>query len=190
MSDILIDCVDPLVMTKWPCKSEVYGYPIKFVVGHPDGVLLVVGDNPTVAELQTGLADAGVDKIILIEQITNGARVEQEKQEETGADTADGLTTTFGVNILTSGKVKLLDEVNRAELATLAVYQRLRTWVITSEGWILGGKNGYRTANYIAPMMLEGFGVRAAQEVQFIHKHDINATDPADQDDGYITITN
>jgi hypothetical protein len=188
--DITINCATALAMTKFPCESEIYGYPVMFIVGHPDGALTVVGESPTVAEIQTGIANTGVNKLIVLEQITNGARVESALEEESGADTADGLRTVFGTNIETSGKIKLLDEDIRADLATLALYPRLRTWVVTSSGWILGGKKGYKVANYIAPMMLEGFGVRAAHNISFIHKHNMNATDPAAQDDGYLDLVN
>ncbi len=190
MSEITVDCADDLSMDKWPCKSEDYGYPVAFVVGHPDGDLAVAGDSPTLAEIQAGLADTGVDKLILIEQVTNGIRSQNAIEEESGADTADGLRTVFGVNIETAGKIKLLNERVRSDLATLAVLPRIRTWVITSGGWLLGGKKGYKTANYISPMFMEGFGKRAALDVSFIHKHNINATDPATEDEGFLDLTN
>jgi hypothetical protein len=190
MSDITIDCAAALEMSKFPCKSEDYGYPVKFIVGHPDGALTVAGDTPTLAEIQTGIAASGVDKLIVIEQVTNGQRVSNAVEEESGADTADGLRTVFGTNIETSGKVKLLDETVRADLATLALVPRLRTWTITSGGWIFGGKKGYKTANYIAPLLMEGFGARAAHDISFIHKHNMSATDPAREDSGFLDLTN
>lgn len=189
--DITILCADALAMTKFPCISNDYGYPVMFVVARPDHSIAVAGENPTVAELQTAITSiVEADTAIVIEQITNGARVESALETEEGGDTADGLRTVFGTNIETSGKIKLLDEAQRAALAKLALYQRLRTWVITSGGYILGGKRGYRVANYIAPMFMEGFGTRAAHDVSFIHKHDMNATDPATQDDAYLDLVN
>ncbi len=188
--DITIDCADALEMSKFPCKSNDYGYPVKLVIGHPDGVLTVAGDTPTLAEIQAGIADSGVNKLIVIEQLTNGVRASNATEEESGADTADGLRTVFGTNIETSGKIKLLDETVRANLASLALLPRIKTWTITSGGWIFGGKKGYKTANYIAPLLMEGFGTRAAHDISFIHKHNMDATDPAREDEGFLDLTN
>lgn len=188
--DITIICSDALDMAKAPCKSNDYGYPVKLVIGHPDGTLTVVGDTPTLAEIQAGIADTGVDKLVIIEQMTNGTRVENGIEEESGADTADGLRTVFGVNIEITGKVKLLDETVRADLTTLALVPRIKVWIVTSGGWLLGGKKGYKVANFISPMYMEGFGSRAAHNISFIYKHNMNATDPARLDSGFLDLSN
>ena len=190
MSEIAIDCAGELDMKQFPCYSNDYGYPVKLVIGQPKGIFAVVGETPTLAEIEAGLIDTGLNKLIVIEELTNGARAENDVQEESGADTADGLRTVFATNILTSGKVKLLDESLRADLAVLAKYARLKTWTITSGGWIFGGKTGYRTSNYISPLFAEGFGTRAAHDISFIHQHNMNQTDPAGFDEGFLDIVN
>lgn len=188
--DITINCSDALDINKFPCKGNDYGYPTMLVIGHPDGTLTVAGDTPTLAEIQAGIADTGVDKLVLIEQLTNGTRVENALEEESGADTADGLRTVFGVNIEIAGKIKLLDESIRADLARLALVQRIKVWVITSGGWIFGGKKGYKVANFISPLMMEGFGTRAVHNVSFIYKHNRNDTDAARYDAGFLDLVN
>jgi hypothetical protein len=190
MADITIDCADALDMNKFPCKSNDYGYPVKLVIGHVDGTLTVAGDTPTLAEIQAGIAASGVNKLIVIEQITNGAKGENGLEEESGADSADGLRSVFGVNIEVAGKIKLLDEDVRADLAKLGLQDRLRVWVITSGAWCFGGKKGYRVANFISPLYMEGFGSRAAHNFSFIYKHNMNATDGAREDDGFLDLAN
>jgi hypothetical protein len=190
MADITCDCAAELEMNPFPCKATDYGYPSKLILQAPGGSLTVAGETPTLSEIQAGIAASGLDKLIVIEELTNGQRVESERQEESGADTADGLVNTLGVNMAIVGKIKLLDEAVRADLAKLNCNQRLKVWVITSQGYIFGAKTGYRVANFIPPTILEGFGVRAYHDINFVYKHDMNATDPAAQDDGFLDLKN
>jgi hypothetical protein len=190
MADITIDCASGLEMTTYPCVSKDYGYPVKLVIGHTEGTLAVAGETPTLAEIQVGIAASGIDKLIVIEEITNGVKSENALEEESGADSADGLRSVFGVNIEIAGKIKLLDESVREELARLALYNRIRVWVITSGGWIFGGDKGYKVANFISPMYSDGFGSRPYYNFSFIYKHNMNATDPAREDDGFLDLVN
>jgi hypothetical protein len=190
MADITCDCAEELVLSPFPCKATDYGYPSKLILQAPGGDLTVAGEIPTLAEIQAGIAASGLDKLIVIEELTNGQRIESERQEESGADTADGLTNTLSINMAVVGKIKLLDESVRADLAKLNCNQRLKAWVITSQGYIFGGKKGYKVANFIPPTILEGFGVRAYHDINFVYQHNLNATDPAGQDDGFLSLTN
>jgi hypothetical protein len=190
MADITCDCSGELIMRVFACKATDYGYPNKLIFMHPDGALVVAGDSPTLAEIQTGLADTGVDKLILIEAFTNGQRVEGERVEESGADTADGLTTVVSLNMRITGKIKLLSDVTITDLLTLNCQPRLRMWVITSQGYILGGADGYRTANFFTPTIMEGYGVANYIPVAHTYQHNLNATDPAFYDEGFKTLTN
>lgn len=187
---IVINCLDALDMENTPCISDEIGYPVKFVVQHINGNLVVAGVNPTVAEFQSGIAAVGVDKLIILEQVTNGDRKIKDTEEESGADSADGLRNVFGCNIETTAKIKSFNEDMRSKLATLSLHNRIKVWTITSNGWVLGGKKGYRTANWIAPLVMEGFGKRATHDISFIHKHNLSETDPATKDSGYLNLAN
>lgn len=177
-------------MRAFACKATDYGYPNKLVFMHPEGTLVVAGDTPTLAEIQTGLADTGVNKLILIENFTNGQRTEQGRVEETGADTADGLTTVVSLNMQITGKIKLLSDNTITDLLTLNCQPRLIMWVITSQGYILGGADGYRTANFFTPTIMEGYGVANYIPVAHVYQHNLNATDPAGYNEGFKTLTN
>lgn len=190
MSDIVCECDGEIEIAKFPCKPTDYGYPSKLALQDPDGSLTVVGESPTLAELQAGINASGQDRVVLIEEITNGQRVEGAREEESGADTADGLTNTFGVNMAVTGKIKLINEAVRVNLAELNCQQRLKMWIITNKGYIFGGKTGYKVANFIPPMILGGFGVRAAYDLNLVYAHNLNKTDPAGQDDGFLELTN
>lgn len=188
--DLVYDCAAALEMVKSPCKGENYGHPVMFIIGHPEGSLTVAGESPTVSEIQTGISALVLDKLIVIEQVTNASRVSREIEEESGADTADGLREVFGELIETAGSIKFLDEALRDDFAMLALLKRLQVWTITSGGYIFGGKTGYKTSNYIGPLLMEGFGTRAAMPFSFVHKHKMNETDPAGFDDAFLDLTN
>lgn len=190
MANIVCDCAAGLVLAKFPCKSEDYGYPTKLLLQDPDGTLTVAGDCPTLAEIQAGIAAAGEDKVVVIERITNGQRIEAEREEESGADTADGLTDTFSINYTVTGNVKLLDETVRAELAALNCQSRLRLWIITSKGWLFGGATGYIVSGVFPQVTMEGFGTKPYVPLSFTYSSGLNCTDPACQDEGFLTLTN
>lgn len=177
-------------MTKFPCKAIDYGYPTKVFLQDPDGDLTVAGETPTVAEMQAGIDAAGEDKVIVLEEITNGQRVEVSREEESGADTADGLTDTFGTNMAVTGNLKLINEAVRTDVAELNCNKRLKMWFSTNKGYVFGGKTGYKVANFIPPMGLGGFGARAMYPLNFVYAHDFTKDDPAGQDDGFLTLTN
>lgn len=188
--DIVCDCAGELEFSKFPCKAEEYSFPVKLLLQHPDGVLEVAGESPTLAEIQVGIGATGVNKLIVIEQITNGQRTEAEREEESGADTADGLTDTFGINMTVTGRVKLLNEEIRKDAAVLNCQRRLNMWFVTNTGWIFGGKTGYKIANFIPPLIMEGFGVKPYLDLNLVHKINLNKTDPAGQNDGFLLLMN
>lgn len=190
MATIVCDCAGEPTMSPFPCKAVDYGFPKKLILQDPDGSLTVAGESPTLSEIQAGIAASGEDKLIVIEQITNGQLVESSREEETGADTADGLTNTFGINMAVTGNIKLLDESVRADLLKLNCHERLKMWVITSKGYILGGATGYKIANFFSPMTLGGYGTRAMVPLNLVYQHNLNATDPAGQDDGFLNLVN
>lgn len=190
MSDIVCGCGDGLELDAFPCKATDYGYPSKALLMDENGEITVAGETPTLSEIQAAMAASGENKVIVIEEITNGQLVEQSREEESGADTADGLTNTFGINMALTGNVKLLDESIRSGLLTLNCNQRKRMWIITSKGYIFGGKLGYKTPAFIPPMTLGGFGTRGLVAINWPYQHDLNATDPAGQDDGFLSLVN
>lgn len=188
--DIVCDCDSGLDVSAFPCKATDYGYPSKAVLQDAEGTLTVVGETPTLAEIQAGIAATGQDKLVIIEEITNGKLAESSREEESGADTADGLTNTFGVNMTLEGNIKLISETLRSDLLTLNCNQRKKMWVITSKGYIFGGKTGYKTPAFIPPMALNGFGTRASIPINWLYQHNLNKTDPAGQDDGFLDLKN
>lgn len=190
MADITCDCADGLDLVPFPCKAVDYGYPKAALLMDPNGSLTVAGETPTLSEVQAGIAATGEDRLIVIEEITNGQLVEDSREEESGADTADGLTNTFGVNMALTGNIKLLDETLRSALLSLNCEQRKQMWIITSKGYILGGKYGYKTPAFIPPMTLGGYGTRAMVPISWVYQHNLNATDPAGYNAGFLTLTN
>lgn len=190
MSDITCDCTGELDMNRWPCKATDFGYPNKLGFMHPDGEMTVAGDAPTLAEIQAAIADTGVDKLILIEDFTNGQRTEQSRLEESGADTPDGLTNVVSINMQVTGKIKRIDADTIDELLTLNCQPRLKMWVFTSTGHCFGGANGYTTANFFTPLIMEGFGVAGYIPVNHVYQHDLTKTDSVSQDDGFLTLKN
>ncbi len=190
MADITCDCAGELAIAPFPCKSTDYGYASKLLLLPPTGTLEVAGETPTLAEIQAAIAESGENRMVVIEEITNGQRNVGDVEEETGADTADGLTNTFGVNMVLTGRVKLVDEAVRANLEALNCYSRLKMWFITNKGYIFGGATGYRVSNFIKPMILEGFGTRAYYDINQVYSHNLNATDPAGYDAGFTSLVN
>lgn len=190
MAAIVCNCSGEPEMAPFPCKATDYGFPKKLILQDPQGELTVAGETPTLSEIQAGMAASGEDKLIVIEQITNGQLVESSREEETGADTADGLTNTFGINMAVTGNIKLLDESVRADLLKLNCNERLKMWIITSKGYIFGGKNGYIIANFFSPMILGGYGTKPMIPINLVYQHNLNATDPAGQDDGFLNLVN
>lgn len=188
--DIVCDCDGEPTISRFPCKATDYGYPNKLGFMHPDGEMTVAGESPTLAEVQAAIAETGVNKLILIEDFTNGQRTEQSRTEESGADTPDGLTNVVSINMQITGRIKRLDESVIADLLTLNCQPRLKMWVFTSKGYIFGGDTGYMTSNFFTPLIMEGFGVAGYIPVNHVYQHDLTKTDPAGQDDGFLTLKN
>lgn len=188
--DLTFDCANELDMSQFPCIATDYGYPQKLLLMHPNGTLTVSGETPTLAEIQTGIAASGDNKLIVIEQFTNGQRIEADRAEESGADTADGLTDVVSINMAITGKIKRLNEYVRKHLAELNGFRRAKCWVITNKGYVFGGSEGYKVSLFFPPTLLEGFGVAANVPFRLVYAHNLNATDPAGQDDGFLTVEN
>lgn len=190
MADITCDCAGELDLPQFPCKGIDYGYPTKLVLGDPNGALTVAGETPTLAEIQAGINDTGEDRLIVIEEITNGQRNPGDIEQETGADTADGLADTFGINMVVTGRIKRLDEALRTALAQLNCQSRLKMWFITNKGYIFGGKTGYLISNFLPPLTLPGFGAKPFIDLNLVYSHNLRKDDPAGYDAGFLTITN
>lgn len=190
MANITCDCAGEIDMSQFPCSATKYGFPNKLIFQKPGGSLTVAGETPTLAEIQTGLADTGDDKLILIEAFTNGQRTESSRIEETGADTADGLTDVVALFMKIDGKIKLVNEYVLKHLLELNCFSRLKMWVVTDQGYIFGGTTGYRTSVFFPPLIMEGYGVADYVPVSLVYQHDLTKTDPAGQDDGFLTLVN
>lgn len=190
LSDIAADCAGELNATAYPCKAIDFGFPIMLAFMNPTGTLAVAGDAPTLAEIQAGLADTGVNRLILIEEFTNGKRLEAGRVEETGADTADGLTNVVSINMKIEGKIKRLNQTTINDLLKLNPFPRLKMWVITSKGYIFGGKTGYRTTNFFTPLIMEGYGTANFIPVDHEYQHNLNKTEDIGQNDGFLLLTN
>jgi len=193
MSDLVCDCTpgSPLEMAAFPnnCGAEDYAHPYLLLFMKPEGTITgCSGDGPTVAQIQAAQAEIDEDKMIVLGPITNGIRAESERQEETGADTIDGMTNVISQTIQITGKLKFLDETIREDLEQLNCYDRLRMWMVSSTGWLFGGCNGYNVANFISALLMDGFGTRAY--IPLDYKFKAPGHDPAIQDDDYLTLVN
>jgi hypothetical protein len=177
-------------MSTFPCSPDRHGHPIKLLFMQPGGAITVAGESPTLSEIEQAIGQTDVDRMVVIEEITNGQLNVADTQEESGADTSDGGVNVIGVNRAVTGKIKNINETVRKHLAEWNCHSRLRMWVITSKGWIFGGKTGYKVSNFIGPMLLPGFGVSSEYPLNFVWPHDILATDPAGQDDGFLELVN
>ncbi len=189
--DIVTTCADELSIDKFLCAPTLYGFPNKLVFMHTEGDAGIAGEVPTLAEILDGIAATGLDKMVLIEQFTNGQRTVAEQTSFSGADTADGMDDVDAVYMLITGKIKMIGERLSADLLTISRQQtRLQMWVITSEGYIFGGKTGYRTSNFFPPTIMEGFGVQ--NYIPINHKYQVNRnqTDPSGFDLGFKDLVN
>lgn len=191
MADIVTTCADDLSIDRFLCAPTLYGFPNKLVFMHDEGSLTVAGESPTLAEINAGIVASGLNKLVLIEQFTNGQRVEASRDTFTGADTADGLTDVSALYMKITGKIKMIGERLVADLLTLSRQQsRLRMWVITDQGYIFGGETGYRTANFFTPIIMEGYGTQNYIPIDHTYQVNLNATDPAGFDLGFIDLVN
>mgnify|MGYP007100042748 CR=1 FL=1 len=190
MSDITCDCTGEPTMNRWACKATDFGFPNKMGLMHPDGEMTVAGEAPTLAEVQAAIADTGVNKMILIEDFTNGQRTEQSRLEESGADTPDGLTNVVSINMQITGKIKRLGPDTIDEILEVNCFPRLKMWFFTSTGHCFGGKTGYMISNFFTPLIMEGFGVAGYIPVNCVYQHDLTKTDSVSQDDGFLTLKN
>jgi len=193
MSDLICDCViaTPMIMGRFPnnCGAEDYGYPYLLLFQKPEGQMIgCTGDVIGVGMIQAAIADTDQDKIIVVGPITNGQRVESERETEDGADTIDGMTSVVSQTLNLTGKLKFLDEAIRDDLEGLNCYDRLSMWVITSTGWLFGGCNGYLVANFISGLIQDGYGTRS--HIPLDYKFKVPGHDPAVQDDDYLTLVN
>lgn len=193
MSDLICDCncdLD-LDMSRFPnsCGAITYGHPKFLLFQKPEGTLAgCSGDAPTVDQIDVALTEEGDNHMILFGPITNGVRVESERQEESGADTTDGMTDVISQTIQITGKLKFLNEEVREDLEDLNCYDRLSMWIITTTGWIFGGCDGYNVANFISTLLMDGFGTRPY--IPLDYKFQIPCHDPANQDDGFVLLRN
>ena len=193
MSELVCDCVvaNPLVMGNFPnnCGAEDYGYPYLLLFMKPEGIITgCTGGVVGVGMIQAAQAEADQDRIIVVGPITNGQRVESERETEDGADTIDGMTNVVSQTLNLTGRLKFLDEAIRDDLEQLNCYDRLKMWIITSTGWLFGGCDGYLVANFISGLIQEGYGTRPY--IPLDYKFKVPGHDPAVQDDDYLTLTN
>ena len=193
MSDLVCDCVlgTPLVMGAFPnnCGAEDYGYPYLLLFQKPEGTITgCTGGVVGVGMIQDMQAETDEDRIIVVGPITNGQRVESERETEDGADTIDGMTNVVSQTLNLTGKLKFLDEEIRDELEGLNCYDRLSMWIITSTGWLFGGCDGYLVANFISGLIQDGYGTRS--HIPLDYKFKVDGHDPAVQDDDYLTLVN
>lgn len=191
MATITETCESDLELNAFPCDGEVVdlGHPVMIVLQKLSGSLVQVGENPTVSEVQTGLAASGADKLIVIEEITNGQLIEASRQETSGADTADGLKEVLSINMKVTGKIKRFSTGVLQDLAKLNREKRLRAWIITSTGYWIGGA-GFKVSNFFTTPILEGYGVKGYVPVDFEYVVNKKKTFEYAQDDAYLNLVN
>ncbi len=192
-TDLVCDCTvaTPIAMAAFPnnCGAEDYGFPFLLLFMKRDGTLTnCTGDAPNLANIQAAQAEVDENKLIVIGPVTNGQRAESEREEETGADTIDGMVNVISQTIQIMGKLKFLDETIREDLEDLNCHERLRMWIVTSTGWLFGACEGYNVANFISALLHDGYGTRAYVPMDYKFKN--KGHDPANYDDDYKTLVN
>ena len=171
------------------CGAESYGFPYLLLFMKRDGELTsCTGDSPTLAEIQSAQAKSDDDKLIVVGPMTNGVRAESEREEESGADTVDNMTTTISQTIQITGKLKFLDETVRSDLEDLNCFTRLRMWVVTNTGWLFGGCDGYNVSNFISSLLHDGYGTRPYIPIDYKFKKP--GKDPAVFDEDFLDLVN
>ena len=192
-TDLVCDCTvgTPIAMASFPnnCGAENYGFPFLLLFMKIDGSLTnCTGDAPNLANLQAAQILADENRLIVVGPMTNGSRVESERETEEGADTIDGLTNVISQTLQITGKLKFLDEEIREDLEDLNCQERLRMWIITNTGWLFGACEGYNVANFISGLIQEGFGTRS--NIPLDYKFKTPGHDPANYDANYPDLVN
>ncbi len=192
-TELVCDCTvaTPIAMAAFPnnCGSENYGYPKLLLFMKREGTFTgCTGEAPNLANIQAAQAELDENKLIVVGPMTNGNRLESEREEESGADTVDGATNVISQTIQVTGKLKFLDETVREDLEDLNCQERLRMWIVTDTGWLFGACNGYNVANFISALLHDGYGTRAY--VPLDYKWKAPGHDPANYDDDYLTLVN
>jgi hypothetical protein len=170
------------------CGANDYGYPYLVLLMKRDGAALCSSGTITLAMINTAIAATDQDHMIVLGPITNGVRAESERQEESGADTIDGMMNVISQTIQITGKLKFLNETVIEDLENLNCEDRLRMWIVTNTGWMYGGCNGYNVANFISSQLHDGFGTRGYIPLDYKWKH--TGVDRAVQDDDSTALVN
>ncbi len=188
--DITCECAEGLTHPESPCKPDNFGHPLKLVLQHEDGELTVAGENPTVAELTTGIGATGVDRLVVVEEFTNGQWLEEARQERTGADTADGLTDVDAIFMRIEGRVVRLNNEMIESFARLNCQNRVKGWLILSSGHIFGGKTGFRFSNFWPKPINEGYGTKMHIPFALVYQANLNGADLSAQNLDYLKLKN
>ena len=190
MADLTDICSVAIPMVNAPvCGDARYGYPKHVIVAKTKAVIAQVGDTPTPAEFTTAFAAADDDKAVIIRDWTNGVRAELSRGEPTGADTVSGLPVVVDIQHEFTGNIRKFSEELREDLLNLNQLPEVKFWIITNTGWCFG-EDGYTGVNFLAPLLMDGFGTQPYMPVRFAYDVPLDQTDAAAQDNGYLTLTN
>ena len=186
MDNLVFSCTDPLLRAGTPACTTDYGERIvSFAVMKDGGTLTVAGsDNPTAAEIQTGIT-AGT--LVFIKGISNGHRIEAGATELSGDDTVTGGTERYDVMNRIEGRIKLLDETVKRATERLDRFTQLRVWAFTEKGWVYGGKTGYLASPIFSTVIHEGKG--NPPYINFSFEYNVIGLDNARYDASFLSLT-
>ena len=170
------------------CTQVDFGFPKMVILCAPATNISPAGTVPTVAEFQAVIATGGSD-VVVINDIANGVKLPGEKQEITGAETADNLPETISEMEGITGNLKRFNATILADLEALNCHKRLRVWYITNKGWCFGGTRGYISSNYVSDWAHDGFGGRSYIPLEFKWMRE-DYTTACSQDLDYLDLTN
>ena len=186
-------CSEELLVHAIPddCNSIDFGYPYLILIQNKDAVNTIAGASPTVAEMEALILLHNQLHVSVIGPLTNGVKSEKSRQERSGADTIDGLTTVDSQIIQIDGKLISLNPTIIADLTKLNCYTRARFWFVTSKGYIWGGKTGFIAPNFWSEWLHTGFGKPSEVPVHIEYTVDRTKDYSATaQDDDYLTLDN
>lgn len=192
MADIVCstECAGGVSMSSFPgdCLQVDFGFPKLVILCAPSTNIAPSGVVPSVAEFQAAISTGGSD-VVVINDISNGQKLEGEVQEISGADTADNLPEVISSMEGISGNLKRFNLTVLNDLEALNCHKRLRVWYVTNKGWCFGGKRGYLSANYFKDWAHGGFGGRSYIPFEYKWMREEETTGAA-QDMDYLDLTN
>jgi hypothetical protein len=186
MDNLVYNCTDALLNPEVPNCATDYGERVaSFAVMKKGGTFTVSGsDNPTAAELQTGINSG---QLTFYTGISNGHIVQAAATTLSGDDTITGGEETYDRMQRAEGQLKLVDENVKRATEQLDRKSQVKLWVITDKNYCYGGKTGYLASPNFEYVTHPGKG--QPPRINFHFDYPMIGSDNAKYDADYATLT-